>query len=72
MKPVMLPPGFAKLVTNPLPIGSDAANTIGIVLVSPCSAAVAGVVKVLHRLGLRARHRWRQHLRVRRSLRHMP
>ena len=46
MKPVMLPPGFAKLATNPLPIGSDAPNTIGIVLVSACSAAVAGVVTV--------------------------
>jgi hypothetical protein len=52
MKPVMSPPGFAKLATKPLPIGSDAANTIGIVLVSACSAAVAGVVKVKITSGL--------------------
>ena len=44
-KPVMLPPGFAKLAANPLPTGSEtAANTIGIVRVAACNAAVAGVV----------------------------
>jgi hypothetical protein len=40
MLPVMLSPAFAKLPTNPLAIGSDAENTIGILLVSACSAAV--------------------------------
>ena len=39
----MLPPGSDKLLTKPLPIGSDtAANKIGIVRVSCCKAAVAG------------------------------
>src|ERR1700722_14385623 len=41
----MLPPGCARLETKPLPIGSDTqANTIGIVRVSACNAAVAGVL----------------------------
>ena len=32
MKPVVFPPGFARVATKPLPIGSDTdANTIGIV-----------------------------------------
>jgi len=43
----MLPPGCARLETNPLPTGSDThANTIGIVRVSACNAAVAGVLMV--------------------------
>ena len=47
MKPVILPPGFARLETNLLPTGSDThANTIGIVRVSACNAAVAGVLMV--------------------------
>src|SRR5215469_13762286 len=46
-KPVMLPPGCARLETNPLPTGSDThANTVGIVRVSACNAAVAGVLMV--------------------------
>jgi hypothetical protein len=45
MKPVILPPGCGKLATNPLPTGSETTtNTIGIVLVSRCSAATTGVV----------------------------
>ena len=45
VKPVMLPPGWAKLAAKPLPIGSDTtANTIGIVRVSRASALVTGVV----------------------------
>jgi hypothetical protein len=45
-KPVMLPPGRAKLVTSPTPIGSaTAAITIGIVVVA-CFAARAHGVKV--------------------------
>src|SRR6516165_10080820 len=44
MKPVRLPPGRGKLATNPTPTGSETtANTIGIVRVSRCSAAVGGV-----------------------------
>jgi hypothetical protein len=43
----MLPPGCARLETNPLPTGSDThANTIGIARVSACNAAVAGVLMV--------------------------
>jgi aryl-alcohol dehydrogenase-like predicted oxidoreductase len=35
VKPVMLPPGWARLAARPLPIGSDTVtNTIGIVCVS--------------------------------------
>src|SRR6516165_6496191 len=38
-KPVMLPPGCARFVAKPLPIGSDTdVNTIGIVLVSRARA----------------------------------
>src|ERR1700730_7926375 len=45
VKPVMLPPGCAKLALKPLPIGSDTtANTIGIVRVSRVSAPVTDVV----------------------------
>ena len=51
--PVMLPPGFAKLAANPLPTGSEtAANTIGIVCVAACIAAVAGVVIATNTSGL--------------------
>src|ERR1700738_3195449 len=45
MKPVVLPPGRARLSTRPLPTGSTAiANTIGIVRVACCNTAVEGVV----------------------------
>ena len=41
-RPVTLPPGRAKLVTRPLPTGSDAsANTIGIAEVARCNAGTA-------------------------------
>ena len=44
VKPVMLPPGCARLEVKPLPIGSaTTANTIGIVRVSRARAAVASV-----------------------------
>src|SRR5260221_10394795 len=43
--PVMLPPGCAKLLTKPDPIGSEAERiTIGIVDVALCKASIAGVV----------------------------
>jgi hypothetical protein len=43
-RPVRLPPGRDKLATKPETIGSATpAKTIGIVLVSGCMAAVAGV-----------------------------
>jgi hypothetical protein len=43
MKPVMLPPGRARLSTKPPPTGSMAlANTIGTVRVARCSACVSG------------------------------
>src|SRR4051794_5923548 len=45
MNPVIFPPGRGKLATNPLPTGSETTtNTIGIVLVSRCSAATTWVV----------------------------
>jgi len=45
--PVTLPPGRARLVTNPLPIGSAAlCMTMGIVLVAPLAALIAGVADV--------------------------
>jgi hypothetical protein len=45
MNPVIFPPGRGKLATNPLPTGSETTtNTIGIVLVSRCSAATTSVV----------------------------
>ena len=45
MKPVTLPPGCARLATNPLPTGSDTTmNTRGIVRVCCSRAAVAIVV----------------------------
>ena len=44
VKPVMLPPGWAKLAANPLPSGSETApNTIGIVCVSRARAVVSAV-----------------------------
>ena len=44
MKPVIFPPGRGRLATKPSPTGSErGANTIGIVRVSRCNAAVAGV-----------------------------
>jgi len=44
MNPVILPPGRGRLSTNPSPTGSETApNTIGIVDVSRCSAAVGEV-----------------------------
>src|SRR5215467_7895319 len=43
-KPVALPPGRAKLSTNPAPTGStECANTIGTVRVAPCNAATVGL-----------------------------
>jgi hypothetical protein len=45
--PVTLPPGRARLVTKPLPIGSAAlCMTMGIVLVAPMAALIAGVADV--------------------------
>ena len=47
VNPVMLPPGRATLATNPLPIGSAAlCMTMGIVLVAPMAALIAGVAEV--------------------------
>src|SRR5262249_57408654 len=44
-KPVILPPGCARLATTPAPVGSDTwTNMIGVVRVSFCNALVAGVV----------------------------
>ena len=52
VKPVMLPPGRARLAAKPLPIGSaTTANTIGIVRVSRASAPVTGVVTTEDRVG---------------------
>src|SRR5713226_4168931 len=54
MNPVMLPPGRGRLATNPLPTGSETdTNTIGIVLVSRCSAATTCVVAPTIRSGCR-------------------
>jgi hypothetical protein len=40
-RPVMFPPGRARLATNPLPIGSLSQHiTMGIVAVAACAAAV--------------------------------
>src|SRR6266436_484340 len=53
-KPVMLPPGRERLATKPSPTGSDTiANTIGIVCVSRCNAAVTGVPNARITSGLR-------------------
>ena len=53
--PVMFPPGCAKLLTNPEPIGSLAgAITIGIVAVAFCAAATAGVASATIKSGLSA------------------
>ena len=47
-RPVRLPSGRDRLATKPEPIGSATpAKTIGIVLVSSCMAAVAGVDAVM-------------------------
>jgi hypothetical protein len=44
MKPVMLPPGWAKLATKPAPTGSaTVANTTGSVVVDCCSAPTDGL-----------------------------
>jgi hypothetical protein len=44
-KPVVLPPGLARLATKPLPTGSSTlANTIGIVRVACNNAAKAGAL----------------------------
>ena len=46
VNPVMLPPGRGKLATKPAPTGSPTiANTIGMVLVARCNAAVTGVAE---------------------------
>src|SRR6516162_2793678 len=43
-KPVALPPGRARLSTNPAPTGSTVcANTIGTVRVTACNAATVGL-----------------------------
>ena len=45
VNPVMLPPGRARLATKPRPTGSfTRAQTIGMVLVNFCSAAITGVL----------------------------
>src|SRR6266446_8178399 len=50
----MLPPGRERLATKPSPTGSDTiANTIGIVCVSRCNAAVTGVPNARITSGLR-------------------
>ncbi len=44
VKPVVLPPGRARLDTKPAPTGSmTITNTIGTVRVARCSAATAGL-----------------------------
>jgi hypothetical protein len=44
IKPVMLPPGRAKLTTNPAPTGSGTcANTIGTVRVARCKGPTAAL-----------------------------
>ena len=46
-KPVVLPPGRARLSTKPLPTGSTTfTNTIGAVRVACCNAAKAGLLDV--------------------------
>ena len=46
VNPVMLPPGRGRPATNPEPTGSlTSANTIGMVLVARCNAAVTTVVE---------------------------
>ena len=46
VNPVVLPPGRARLLTNPAPTGSTTIpNTIGTLLVTRCSAATAGLAE---------------------------
>src|SRR5215467_12718055 len=53
MNPVMFPPGRGRPVTNPEPTGSETiTNTMGMVLVSRCSAAVTGVVAAKDHVGV--------------------
>ena len=56
MNPVMLPPGCGRLLTNPLPTGSDTMRkTMGIDLVSRCSST-RQVEMDQHIVNLRAKH----------------
>src|SRR5262245_41790110 len=51
-KPVMLPPGRARLATNPLPTGSETTTkTMGRVLASRATAAVTGVACATDQFG---------------------
>jgi hypothetical protein len=60
---VMLPPGRGRLATNPLPTGSETiTNTIGMVLVSRCSAATTGVVLSHNQIGLKSNQFLRKRL----------
>ena len=53
MNLVMFPPGRGRPVTNPEPTGSETiTNTMGMVLVSRCSAAVTGVVAAKDHVGV--------------------
>ena len=53
--PVILPPGLAKLLTKPEPMGSvDGDMMIGIVDVARCAAAIAGVASAIMTSGLSA------------------
>ena len=55
VKPVILPPGFAMLLTQPPPIGSTTtAKTMGMVEVACARAAVVGVPDDMMRSGLSA------------------
>src|SRR6266853_5507548 len=53
VKPVRLPPGWARLATKPWATGSlTATKTIGIVRVVRCIAAVAGLATAISTLGV--------------------
>ena len=63
--PVILPPGRGRLATKPEPIGSATpANTIGIVLLSRCSAVTISVAVCEDRVWLEGDQLFCDHLRL--------
>src|SRR6516162_1026895 len=52
LTPVMLPPGCARFVTNPIPTASTASKTIGIVAVAARTARATGPVEATMTLGI--------------------
>ena len=53
-RPVVLPPGRARLATRPLPTGSLMwSMTIGTAVVARCAALIAAMVLAIMTLGLR-------------------